>query len=187
MIDLPEETFWRNTSLAGTYGERNNPREHRSWNWKQRGVLSQRNIVHLQILLGLYQESLNTSFQFLSMKSHVVLRIRIPVIVMTFWYVFGTDLLFSNFLNFILHLGLIITPYVFYVHMTYIYSFSHVSLFTQSHGQEKSLSYYDLLTSEFYFYGRIPTLISLLHFFHHPTPILTVQIFIIWADLEKSV
>ena len=67
------------------------------------------------------------------------------VIVMTFWYVFiGTDLLFSNFLNFILHLGLITTPHVPYVHMTYVYSFSHVSFFTRSHGQEKSLSYYDL-------------------------------------------
>ena len=54
----------------------------------------------------------------------------ICVIVMTFWYVFGTDLTFSNFLNFILHLGLITTPHVFYVHMTYVYSFSHVSFFT---------------------------------------------------------
>ena len=34
MIDLPDETFWQNTALAGTYGERNNPREHRSQNWK---------------------------------------------------------------------------------------------------------------------------------------------------------
>ena len=39
---------------------------------------------------------------------------------------YGTDLLFLNFLTFILHLGLITTPYVpyvFYVHMTYVYSF----------------------------------------------------------------
>ena len=28
------------------------------------------------------------------------------VIVMTFWYVFGTDLTFSNFLNFIVYLGI---------------------------------------------------------------------------------
>ena len=35
--------------------------------------------------------------------------------------VYGTDLLFSNFLNFILHLGLITTPHVLYVHMTYVY------------------------------------------------------------------
>ena len=46
------------------------------------------------------------------------------VIVMTFWYVFGTDLLFSNFFKtFIIYLGLITTPHVLYVHMTYVYSF----------------------------------------------------------------
>ena len=56
----------------------------------------------------------------------------------------GTNLdFFKTF--FILHLGLITTPHVLYVHMTY------VSFFTRSHGQEKSLSYYDLfMTSEFY-------------------------------------
>ena len=43
------------------------------------------------------------------------------------------------------HLGLITTPHVLYVHMTYVYSFFHVSFFTRSHGQEKSLSYCDLL------------------------------------------
>ena len=37
---------------------------------------------------------------------------------------FGTDLTFSNFLNFYFHLGLITTPHVLYVHMTYVYSFS---------------------------------------------------------------
>ena len=44
---------------------------------------------------------------------------------MTFWYVFiGTDLTFSNFFElFILYLGLITTPHVLYVHMTYVYSF----------------------------------------------------------------
>ena len=58
---------------------------------------------------------------------------------MTFWYVFiGTDLIFSNFYLYF-HLGLITTPHVLYVHMTY------VSFFARSHGQEKSLSYYDLL------------------------------------------
>ena len=74
----------------------------------------------------------------------------ITVIVMTFWYVFGTDLIFSNFyISF--SLGIDHNPYVLYVHMTYVYSFSHVSFFTRSHGQEKSLSYYDLFkTSEFY-------------------------------------
>ena len=68
------------------------------------------------------------------------------VIVMTFWYVLSewTHNFFELF-NFILHLGLITNPHVLYVHMTYVYSFSHVSFFTRSHGQEKSLSYYDLL------------------------------------------
>ena len=45
---------------------------------------------------------------------------------MTFWYVFRTDLIFSNFYFLILHLGLITTPHVLYVHMTYVYSFSYV-------------------------------------------------------------
>ena len=98
---------------------------------------------------------------------------------MTFWYVFiGTDLLFLNFLNFILHLGLITTPHVLYVHMTYVYSlFSYVSHFTQSHGQEKSLLYYDLFDFGVLLYGRIPTLISFFHVFYNPTtPILPVYV-----------
>ena len=56
MIDLPEETFWQNAALAGTYGERNNPWEYRSWNQKQRGILGQRKIIHHHILLGFFQE-----------------------------------------------------------------------------------------------------------------------------------
>ena len=66
------------------------------------------------------------------------------------------------------------TPHVLYVHMTYVYSFSYVSFFTRSHGQEKSLLYYDLFDFGVLFYGRIPTLI-LFHFLHNPTtPILPV-------------
>ena len=78
MIDIPEETFWRNTALAGTYGERNEPRKHRSRNRKWRRVLNWRKIVHLQIFLGLLQEHLDASFQFFGTKSRVVLRIGIP-------------------------------------------------------------------------------------------------------------
>ena len=52
------------------------------------------------------------------------------VIVVTFWYVFGTDLTFLNFLNFYFHLGLITTPHVLHDHMTYVYSFSYVLFFT---------------------------------------------------------
>ena len=101
--------------------------------------------------------------------------------------VYGTDLLFLNFLNFILHLGLITTPHVLYVHMTYVYSFPHVSFFTRSHGQEKSLSYYDLLHDfGVLFYGRIFTLISF-YFLHNPTtPILPVYVDQRRPHLEKD-
>ena len=61
---------------------------------------------------------------------------------MTFWYVLRNGLNFFKLFHF--HLGLIMTPHVLYDHMTYVYSFSHVLFFTRSHGQEKSLSYYDL-------------------------------------------
>ena len=48
--------------------------------------------------------------------------LRSAVIVITFWYVFGMDLTFLNFFKLYFHLGLITTPHVFYVHMTYVYS-----------------------------------------------------------------
>ena len=110
------------------------------------------------------------------------------VIVMTFGYVFiGTDLIFSNFLTFILHLGLITTPHVLYVHMTYVYSLSHVSFFTRSHGQEKSLSYYDLLYDfGVLLYGRTPTLISFCLLHVPSTPILPIDIYQQWSHLEKN-
>ena len=93
---------------------------------------------------------------------------------MTFWYVFRNGLNFFKLFKLYFHLGLITTPHVLYVHMTYVYSFSHVSFFTRSHGQEKSLSYYDLLYDfGVLFYGRTPTLIFF-YFLHNPTtPILT--------------
>ena len=43
------------------------------------------------------------------------------VIVMTFWYVLGMDLTFFKLFKLYFHLGLIMTPHVFYVHMTYVY------------------------------------------------------------------
>ena len=101
------------------------------------------------------------------------------VIVMTFWYIFGMDLIFFKLY---FHLGLITTPHV---HMTYVYSFSHVSFFTQSYGQEKSLSYYDLFDFGVLFYGHIPTFISFL-LLNHPSPILALQVLIIRADLKKG-
>ena len=61
---------------------------------------------------------------------------------MTFWYINRNGLNFFKLFKLYFHLGLITTPHV---HMTYVKSFSYVSSFTRSHGQEKSLSYYDLL------------------------------------------
>ena len=100
---------------------------------------------------------------------------------------FGTDLTFSNFLNFILHLGLITTPHVLYVHMTYVYSFSsYVSHFTRSHDQEKSLSYYDLFDfGVLLIHGRIPTLIFFYFLYNPTTPILPIYIDQRRPHLEK--
>ena len=59
--------------------------------------------------------------------------------------------LFSNFLNFILHLGLITTPHVFYVHMTYVYS--SFLMFHSSHDYMAKRSHYRIMifsTSEYY-------------------------------------
>ena len=98
---------------------------------------------------------------------------------MTFWYVFRNGLNFFELFKFYFHLGLITTPHVLYVHKTY------VLFFTQSHGQEKSLSYYDLFDFGVLFYGCIPILISFF-LLYHPTPILTIEIFVMRAYLEKS-
>ena len=100
----------------------------------------------------------------------------VGVIVMTFWYVYRNGLNFFELSKLHFYLGLITTPHVLHVHMTYVYSFSHVSFFTRSHGQEKSLLYYDLLYNfGVLFYGHIPTLIFF-HLLHDSTPILTVHV-----------
>ena len=57
----------------------------------------------------------------------------LTVIVMTFWYVFGTDLIFLNFFELYSSLGIDHDPYV---HMFIL--FSYVSFFTRVYGQEKS-------------------------------------------------
>ena len=94
---------------------------------------------------------------------------------MTFWYVFGTDLYFLNFYS---SLGIDHDPHVIYVHMTYVQIlFFYVSLFTRSHGQEKSLSYYDLLEDfGVLLYGCILTLILFHFFYNSTTPILPVYV-----------
>ena len=50
-------------------------------------------------------------------------RVDILVIVMTFWYIFWNGLVFFELFKIYFHLGLIMTPHVLYVHMTYVYSF----------------------------------------------------------------
>ena len=71
---------------------------------------------------------------------------------MTFWYVFWNGLnFFKLFKLFILHLGLITTPHAFYIHMTYVYSFS---CFILSHDHMAKRSHYHIMifymTLEFY-------------------------------------
>ena len=67
------------------------------------------------------------------------------VIVMTFWVCFWNGLNFFELFKLLFSLGIDHDPHVLYVHMTSVYFFSsHVSFFTRSYGQEKSLSYYDL-------------------------------------------
>ena len=63
--------------MAGTYGERNEIRKHRSRNRKRQGILERRKIIHLQILFRLFQERLDASLQFLGTKSRIVFRIGI--------------------------------------------------------------------------------------------------------------
>ena len=110
------------------------------------------------------------------------------VIVMTFWYAFGTDLTFSNFFNFISSLGIDHEPPCsLYSHDLCLFLFPYVSFFTRSHGQEKSLSYYDLFDfGVLTFYGRILTLI-LFYFLHNSTtPILPVYVDQGRPHLEKD-
>ena len=108
------------------------------------------------------------------------------VIVMTFWYVFWNRLNFFELFKLYSSLGIDHDPPCFYDHMTYVYSFSHVSFFTRSHGQEKSSSYYDLFDFGVLFYGCTPTLIFF-YFLHNPTtPILPVYVDQQWPHLEKD-
>ena len=92
---------------------------------------------------------------------------------MSYW----NGLIFFKLFKLYFHLGLIMTPHVFYVHMTYVYSFSHVSFFTRSHDQEKSLSYYDLFDfGVLLIYGHTLTLIFLYFLCNSTTPILPVYV-----------
>ena len=71
--------------------------------------------------------------------------------------------------------------------MTYVYSFSYVSFFTRSHGQEKSSLYYDLFDfGVLLFYGRTPTLIFPFLLYKPTTPILPVYVDQRRTHLEKD-
>ena len=78
------------------------------------------------------------------------------VIVMTFWYIFGTDLTFFKLFKPYFHLGLITTPHVLYVHMTYVYSFL---IFHSSHNHMAKRSHYRIMifsTLEYYSMDAFP-------------------------------
>ena len=111
------------------------------------------------------------------------------VIVMTFWYVFiGTDLSFSNFLNFYFHSELITTPHVLYVHMTYVYSFS--LMFHSSHDHMAKRSHYRIMIffdfGVLLIYGRTPTLIFPFSFLNRTTPIFAIDVLVIRTDLQEN-
>ena len=79
------------------------------------------------------------------------------------------------------HLGLVTTPHVLHVHMTYDYSLCFNHMAKRSHYCIMIFS-----TSEFLFYGRIPSLIFF-HFLHNPTtPILPIYVDQQRPDLEKD-
>ena len=82
------------------------------------------------------------------------------VIVMTFWYIFQNGLNFFELFKLYFHLGLITTPHVFYVHMTYVYSFL---MFHSSYDHMAKRSHYHIMifsTSEFYSMDASPSSFS---------------------------
>ena len=78
MVYLLEETLGWNTTLAGTYREGNKTRNNWSENQKRRNILEWRHVINLHVLLHLFQERLNASFQLLGTNDHIVFRIGIP-------------------------------------------------------------------------------------------------------------
>ena len=98
---------------------------------------------------------------------------------------FGTDLLFFKLL-FFFSFGIDHDPPCSLCsHDLCLFPFL-MFFFTQSHGQEKSLLYYDLFDFGVLFSGCIPTLIFF-HFLHNPTtPILPVYVDQRRPHLEKD-
>ena len=105
---------------------------------------------------------------------------------MTFWYVYWNGLTFFELFKLYFHLGLITTPHVLYVHMTYVYSLS--LMFYLSHDHMAKRSHYRIMIFYFgvLFYGCTPTLV-LLYFPHNTTtPILPINVDQRWSYLEKD-
>ena len=101
----------------------------------------------------------------------------------------GTDLTFSNYFKkyFYSHLGLITTPHVLYVQVTYVYSLFF--MFHCSHDHMAKRSHYHIMilyNFRVLQFGRIPTLI-LFYFLHNPTtPELPIYVNQQWSHLEKD-
>ena len=111
-----------------------------------------------------------------------------PVIVMTFWYVFGTNLYFLNFLNFYSSLGIDHDPPCSPCsHDLCLFPFF---MFHSSHDHMAKRSHYHIMIFYMTFgvllYGRIPTLVFF-YFLHYPaTPILSVYVDQRRSHLEKD-
>ena len=98
---------------------------------------------------------------------------------------FGMDLTFLNFLNFVFTWDWSWPPMFSMFTWLMFIPFSHVSFFTRSHGQEKSLSYYDLFDFRVLLHGHISTFI--IYFLHNPTtPILPIYVDQQRSHLEKD-
>ena len=96
---------------------------------------------------------------------------------------FGIDLTFFKLFKLYFHLGLITTP--MFSMFTWL-MFIPIIMLTRSHGQEKSLLYYDLFNFGVLLYRCTPTLIFFL-FLHNPTtPILPIYVNQWRAHLEKN-
>ena len=104
---------------------------------------------------------------------------------LSFGNVLDSTHIFRTFLTFILHLRLITTPHVLYVHMTYVYSFSLCFLLrTITWPREVIIVLWSFHDFRVLFYGRIPTLIFYF-LLYHPTPILTVDVLIVRTNLVR--
>ena len=109
------------------------------------------------------------------------------VIVMTFWYVFGTDLTFSNFLNFYSSLGIDHDPPCFLCsHDLCLFIFSCFILHTITMAKRSHYRIMIFINFGVLLYGHIPTLIFF-YFLHNPTtPILPVYVNQRRPHLEKD-